>query len=278
MLRVDALSFNINKHPVIRELNFTIRPGELVTLLGANGAGKSTLLKLLCGHYAPSGGGIQFFNQPLSSYTPELMAKKRATLHQHNVVNMPFPVQDVVLMGRYPHFRSKPCPADWDIVEETMHVCGVTQLKERSILTLSGGEQQRVHLARVLAQVWDCPGALLLLDEPISAMDTLYQHQTLGILKALTQKNYMVMAVLHDINLAAQYADRILMMKNGKRWCDGPPAAVINTLNIYSVFSIDSEVIVHPATLTPYVLPKVSQVEISNHKFQEPNKFQLSNN
>jgi iron complex transport system ATP-binding protein len=262
MLRVDALSFQVQQHAVIRELTFTIRAGELVVLLGANGAGKSTLLKLLCGSHTPSGGEIHFCNRPLPAFTVEELAKKRATLHQHNVTTMPFAVHEIVMMGRYPHFRNRPGSNDLDIVAETMAVCGVAHLKERSILTLSGGEQQRVHLARVLAQVWDCPGALLLLDEPLSAMDALYQHQTLGILKALTQKNYLVMAVLHDINLAAQYADRILMMKNGKRWCDGPPAAVINALNIYTVFSIEAEVMVHPATLTPYVMPRMVRLNV----------------
>ncbi|MFT3824147.1 MAG: heme ABC transporter ATP-binding protein [Chitinophagaceae bacterium] len=256
MLRVDAVSCTLKKNPIVREVSFTVRPGEVLALLGANGAGKSTLLKMLCGERQPDSGQIHFYGKPLASYSVEAMAIKRAMLHQHNSVNMPFTVAEIILMGRYPHYRNQPAAQDHVAAEESAKICGVEHLLERNFLSLSGGEQQRVQLARVLCQVWDMQGALLLLDEPVAAMDALYQQQTLAIVRALARKGYMVIAALHEINLAAQYADRILMMKHGKRWCDGTPSQVLTPLNIYTVFSIEAEVVINPRTLNPYMIPK----------------------
>lgn len=256
MLRVDAITCAIKNNIIVREVSFMVRPGEVLALLGANGAGKSTLMRMLCGERKPDSGSIHFGGRPLASYSLEELARKRATLNQHNIVNMPFLAAEIVMMGRYPHHRNSPTPQDHRTGEETMKVCGVHHLRERSFLSLSGGEQQRVQLARVLSQVWDVPGALLLLDEPIAAMDVLYQQQTLAIVKALARKGYMVIAALHEINLAAQYADRIFMMKNGRRWRDGTPSEVLTPLNLYTVFSIEAEVVINPRTLNPYVVPE----------------------
>jgi len=256
MLSVEAVSYQIKTHPLVKDISFTVRPGEVLALLGANGAGKSTLISMLCGERAPGSGHINFYGKPLAAYTIEEIARKRATLSQHNVVNMPFPAADIVMMGRYPHFRNRPAASDFEVVEEAMTICGVAHLKERSYLTLSGGEQQRVQLARILSQIWDSPGSLLILDEPIAAMDAFYQQQTLAIVKAFAQKGYMVVAALHEINLAAQYADHILMMKNGRRWRAGSPSEVITPLNIYTVFSIETEVVTNPRTLNPYIIPR----------------------
>jgi iron complex transport system ATP-binding protein len=255
MLSVHAITCTVKNHPLVKEISFMVRPGEVLALLGANGAGKSTLIRMLCGERKPDSGSIHFGGRPLEAYSMEELAKRRATLHQHNVVSMPFLAAEIVMMGRYPHYRNSPAAQDYRIVEETMEICGVHHLMERSFLSLSGGEQQRIHLARVLSQVWDVPGALLLLDEPVAAMDILYQQQTLAIVKALARKGYMIVTVLHEINLAAQYADRILLLKNGRRWSDGTPSEVLTPLNIYTVFSIEAEVAINPKTLNPYVVP-----------------------
>lgn len=224
--------------------------------MGANGAGKSTLISLINGENRPSEGKILLNNKALSDYKSEELALKRATLSQHNNVNMAFSLEEIVMMGRYPHFKGDPRPSDYQAVEEAMKISGIELLAERSYLTMSGGEQQRVQLARVLAQLWDCAGGLLLLDEPVSGLDLLYQQQTLAIAKAFAKQGFMVVAVLHDLNLAAQYADRILMMKDGRRWKDGTPAQVLNTQDIYNVFGIETEVVMNRKTLTPYLLPK----------------------
>jgi iron complex transport system ATP-binding protein len=171
-------------------------------------------------------------------------------------------------MGRYPYHNNQPTTNDIEIVAEALKACGVEQLAERSYPGLSGGEQQRVQLARTLAQLWDRPGGLLLLDEPLAGLDMLYQQQTMAILKAFCQRGFMVVAVLHEINLAAQYASRIILMKNGRRWCDGTPSEVLTPLNIYSVFSIEANVMTNPFTLHPYVVAReiMLQAEDFNSK------------
>ncbi|MNY20273.1 Hemin import ATP-binding protein HmuV [compost metagenome] len=144
-----------------------------------------------------------------------------------------------------------------------MKLTGTTHLSERSYLSLSGGEQQRIQLSRILVQIWDVPDALLLMDEPVSGLDLQYQQQTLAIAKALSKKGFMVISILHDINLAAQYADRILMLKNGRKWYDGTASEVLNTKNIYEVFEIDSEVFTNPRTLKPFFIPKNTIVNLT---------------
>ena len=256
MLNIESLSYEIKKRALVKGITFTLRQGELLAITGANGAGKSTLISLLNGERVPSEGKILFDGKPLSSYKPEELALKRATLSQQNAVNMAFPVVEIVMMGRYPHYRGEPKESDESAVKEAMEICGISGFANRSYLTLSGGEQQRVQLARVLAQLWDQPGALLLLDEPVAGLDLLYQQQTLAIAKALTRQGFMVIAVLHELNLAAQYADRILMLKSGRRWKDGSPAEVLTPMDIYAVFGLETQVFMNPKTLIPYVIPK----------------------
>jgi len=261
MLRVENITYEINKRPLIKNLSFSMRCGEVIAILGANGAGKSTLIKMLSREKNTTEGNIMLNGKPIQRYGQAELALTRAVMSQHNVVTIDFQVREIVMMGRYPHYQNTPSGHDQDIVRQTMEICGVAEMEERSILTLSGGEQQRVQLARVLAQVWDCPGALLLMDEPVAGMDIQYQQQTLAIVSALAKRGFMVIAVLHDINLAAQYADRILLLKNGRKWNDGTPAEVLNTKNIYNIFSIEAEVNSHGRTLKPFVLPKDIRVD-----------------
>lgn len=260
MLKVEGVTYKVKERTVVRDVTFTIRPGEVVTLVGANGAGKSTLLRMISGEYKPAKGNILLYGKPLHQYDAGQLATMKATLSQHNAVNMDFLCREIVMMGRYPYHRNSPTEKDKQIVTETMEVCGVTPLAERSYMHLSGGEQQRVQLARILAQLWDRGKGLIILDEPVAGLDMLYQQQTMAIVKALAQKGYMVIAALHEINLAAQYADRILMMKNGRRWTDGTPCEVLTPLNIYAVYEVETEVAINPHTLTPYVVQKNIQL------------------
>lgn len=259
MLIADNLTYTVNGYTILKGINFVIRPGEMVALLGANGAGKSSLIKLLNAEQVASEGSIHLCGTNLRQYKAISLAKIRATMAQHHNMSADFSVREVVLMGRYPHYDNNPHACDLEAVEQTMRLCGVTHLEERSILSLSGGERQRVHLARVLAQLWGQPNALLLLDEPISAMDIKYQHQTLSLARALADKGWMIVAVLHDINLSAQYADRLFLMKNGRKMMDGTPSEVLTTRNIYSIFGIDVEVVVNAKTLGVYVVPNKVQ-------------------
>ncbi|EDM36828.1 hemin ABC transporter ATP binding protein [Pedobacter sp. BAL39] len=262
MLIADTLSYIAGNRSLVKDVSFSIRPGEMLVILGANGAGKSTLLRMLSGEKKPSKGNIKLDDLDLNTYTDPQLALKRAVLNQQNIVSMAFKVHEIVMMGRYPHYKNNPGDNDQIIVLHVMQLTGVDQLSERSYLSLSGGEQQRVQLARILAQIWDVPNALLLLDEPVSGLDLQYQQQTLAIAKALSKKDFMVISVLHDINLAAQYADRVLMMKNGRKWYDGAPSEVLNTKNIYEVFEIEADIFTNPKTLKPLFIPKNTTVNL----------------
>lgn len=259
MLVADNLTYKVKEYTILKGINFVIRPGEMVALLGANGAGKSSLIKLLNGEQVPTEGGINLCGTNLVDYKAISLARTRATMAQHHHMSADFSVREVVMMGRYPHYDNKPKDNDYKAVAQTMRLCGVEHLEERSILSLSGGEKQRVHLARVLAQLWGQPNALLLLDEPISAMDIKYQHQTLALARSLADNGWMIVAVLHDINLSAQYADRLFLMKNGRKMMDGTPSEVLNTRNIYTIFGIDVKVVIDTTTLGVYVVPNKAE-------------------
>lgn len=269
MLFVENLSYTIKQQTLVRNLSLSVRPGEFIAVLGANGAGKSTLIKLLSGEYQPSEGLIKLHGQPLSAYKDLQLASIKATMSQESQVSADFTVEEVVTMGRYPHFSGSPKATDITIIQKAMKVCGIDLLAERSVLSLSGGERQRVHLARILVQIWEHPQPLLLLDEPISAMDIRFQHQALSIARALADKGWMVISVLHDINLSAQYADRLILMKNGRKLMDGTAAEVITSRNIYTVFGIDAEITVNPKTLRTHLIPK--QIKIDREIFNIEN-------
>nr|WP_294874334.1 heme ABC transporter ATP-binding protein [uncultured Pedobacter sp.] len=256
MLIADSLTFEAGRRALVKDVSFSIRPGELLLILGANGAGKSTLLKMLSGEKTPSKGVVKLHNKEIQQYSPSLLALKRGVMNQQNVINMAFTVTEIVMMGRYPHYKSNPSINDTEIIQQAMELTGVKDFSERSYLTLSGGEQQRVQLARVLTQIWDVPNALLLMDEPVASLDLQYQQQTLAIAKMLAKRGFMVISILHDINLAAQYGDRILLLKNGRKWYDGAPAEVLSSKNIYEVFEIESDVYTNPRTLKHFFIPK----------------------
>ncbi|MFT4204693.1 MAG: heme ABC transporter ATP-binding protein [Chitinophagaceae bacterium] len=256
MVSVEKVSYWVQKNTLLKDVSFTVRPGELVVLLGANGAGKSTLLKMLSGEKEPSMGCVKLDGLFLQDYHPTELARIRATLSQQVHVSMDFSVEEIVMMGRYPHYNGKPSDDDKRIVQETMDICSLDLIANRSILTLSGGEQQRVHLARVLAQIWESPNALLLVDEPTSAMDIQFQQLTLAILKTLAEKGCMVIAAIHDMNLAAQYADRMILLKNGRKFYDGTPEEVLTDRNIYTIFSVDVDITSHPFTLQRQVFTR----------------------
>ena len=265
MLKVENVSYEIKKRTIVKDVTFTIRPGEFVALLGANGAGKSTLLRMIAGEQQPSKGSIELYGKALHQYTPDQAAPLKAFLSQHNPLTMAFTCREIVMMGRYPYHKSRPSKTDELVVNETMDICGISALVDRSYIQLSGGEQQRVQLARVLAQLWDQGQGLILLDEPVAGLDMLYQQQTIAIAKALANKGYMILAALHEINLAAQYADRIFMMKNGARWNDGTPCEVLTPINIYAIYEVEVDIVINPRTLTPYVIAK--EMDLSAARF-----------
>ena len=219
MIEAKSISYQVSDTYLVKSLSAKFHAGEMMAIMGANGAGKSTLLKLLTGALKPSSGNVICKGKDLSVYTSEELAKERAVLSQSYQLNFPITVADIIMMGRYPYFSASPTLHDQAITDSAVYTLGIKHLLDRDYNTLSGGEAQKVQMARVLAQVWqnkgDQPKALYL-DEPVSSLDMKYQHEILGIAKRFAEAGNAVIIVLHDVNLALQYADRICFMINAE--------------------------------------------------------------
>lgn len=252
MLKAEHLSYRIGPKILIDDVSLTLQPGEFTMVLGPNGAGKSTLLKLLTGTETPQTGQIWYGDQPLNAIPLATLARQKAVLSQ--LLSLPFDlsVTEVVMMGRYPYFDLNPTQQDKQIADYCLESVGMLSFKTRAFASLSGGEKQKVHLARVLAQLYrqptDSSTKYLFLDEPISALDIHYQHQILGLVKALAAQNMIVFVIVHDINLALQYAQTIVLMNQGRIIGMGPPDDVLTETTIKSVFKLRPWFITHPET------------------------------
>lgn len=236
-IRTDALHAMLGGTEILHGIDFTAGDRSLVGVIGPNGSGKSTLLKCIYRVLKPSAGAVFVDGQPLSEYRVRDSAKKIAVLAQHNFYNFEFTVQDVVLMGRAPHKRAleRDSAADFKIVHEAMKRVGVAPLRDRLFSTLSGGEQQRVLLARALAQQTPC----LILDEPTNHLDIKYQLELLDLVRSLDRT---VIAAIHDLNIAAMYCDTIFVMQSGHIVAAGAPRDVLTRSLIRSVYEVDADV------------------------------------
>lgn len=243
MIAVQGLSYAVGKKRILENLSFELQKGEMLAVLGANGAGKSTLLKLLCKELRPSAGSIRIDNTPIQQLSIKQLAKIRAVLMQQNTLTLPFSVGELVMMGRYPHFQATPRSLDHDIVAAVLQETGITHLAQRSFHTLSGGEQQRVHLARVMAQIYDQQHAYLFLDEPTNGLDLLYQQQILQLAKNMALRGFTVLCILHDINIASRFADKILLLKKGEKIAFGQPKEIITHQSIQETYDVSVKLI-----------------------------------
>ncbi|MEM7336228.1 MAG: heme ABC transporter ATP-binding protein [Chloroflexota bacterium] len=256
MLRAEGISFQAGQKRIVDTVSLDIKSGEFVAVVGPNGAGKSTLLKLLTGDLPASSGYVSFLRRPLSQWAQAEVAKRRGVLMQQNNLSFAFTVFEVVLMGRMPHNNGVESDKDVEIVFEALESVGLVDYADRIFPTLSGGEQQRVHLARILAQIWEPPTdgqRLLLLDEPTASLDIVYQQQVLQIARQFANQGTAVLAILHDLNLAAHYADNVMMLKNGRVTFSGPPAKIFQVENIQQTFDVSVMIIPHPKTDKPLV-------------------------
>lgn len=254
MLEAGAASVRIRQATLLRDISLAFRGGETVAIVGPNGAGKSTLLRVLSGDQRCSGGQIYLKGRPLHSFQPRELAHHRAMLSQHVNVSFPFRVEEIILMGAGELARITALP----IVDAAIEELGLNSLRDRELTTLSGGEQQRAHFARVLVQL-ACgerihgPG-ILLLDEPTSSLDLRYQIGLLEIAKHRASEGYAVIAVLHDLNLAVRFADRIIVINEGRIHADGKTAETITTGLINDVFKVETAVGYDDGH--PFVLPQ----------------------
>jgi iron complex transport system ATP-binding protein len=257
MLKTQNIQYSIGKKMILNNISAEFLPGEFNMILGPNGSGKSTFLKIFSGEINGYGGNVLYNNKKIATEKKEALAKYRAVMSQQPELSFPLMVEEVVMMGRYPHFTFNPTKKDETICNEVMERMNLLSFKERNYLTLSGGEKQRVQFARVLSQIWEQPEnniRYLFLDEPLNSLDINYQQEFLQIAKEFTQQDTVLVAVLHDINLATQYADKLFFLKDGELVAQGKPKEVLNEALLLKVFDIQTTIINNPVTNNPLVI------------------------
>lgn len=252
-LQAQHLSLRAGERLLIDDVSLTLHAGEMVSLIGPNGAGKSTLLRLLTGYLLPDNGVCLLQERPLESWTHEQLARTRAVMRQQSHVAFPLPVRDVVAMARAP-WATRNAQA---IVEQVMVLTGSEKLANRDYRSLSGGEQQRVQLARALAQLWhdDGPRGWLFLDEPTSALDLYHQQHALRLLHQLTRHGkFTVCCVLHDLNLAALWSDKLLLLHEGRLVAQGTPEEVMTEETLTRWYQAELNVHHHSQDAVPQIV------------------------
>lgn len=255
MIKINNLSYAVGNKQILQNISLEAHPGQLLAIIGPNGAGKSTLLKLLCKEIKSPKGTIFIHNRDIHSYGYKELALYRSVLSQANEISINFKVDEMVMMGRYPHFDVHPSAEDSDIVREVLRDMGITHLQDRDYYSLSGGEKQRVQLARVLAQIYHHPKGILFLDEPINGLDMQYQQIILEKAKEMAKRNFTVICILHDINFAMRYADKTLILKDGKRMDYGDPNVIITAETLLKTYNTNVKIIHSEELGHPIIVP-----------------------
>jgi iron complex transport system ATP-binding protein len=255
MLEASDITFRVGQKALISGMSVSFAPGQLHLIIGPNGAGKSTLIKVLARLLRPQTGKVEYEGVDVRDTSERDLAKRRAVLSQAVEVAFPLTVREVVMMGRYPHFGGRPGPADEKITDELMDFFDVTEFSERNYQTLSGGERQRVNFARVLGQLWrhdpgstpvpDFPPArtscrYLFLDEPLTFLDIHHQIDFMKKVRVFaTAPDVVTVGVVHDLNLAARFADQIVLLNDGRIVATGASAEVLTADRIREVFGVE---------------------------------------
>ncbi len=255
MLEIKGLTYNIGHKKLLDNISTEVNQGEIVVIIGANGAGKTTLLKHISGEIESSEQVI-FKNKTIEQWAYQEKAKHMAVFSQHNAEVIPLPVEEIVLMGRYPYFDNYPTEQDLKIVHKNIEKTDITTFKNQPYDTLSGGEKQRTHLARVFSQL-DNNGVqqkLLLLDEPFNNLDVYHQYKIMNRVREFVKNNNTAIIVLHDLNVAGQFADSIILLKNGKLLGKGTPEEILTKTYIEQAYDFPCEIIENPVSKTPMVI------------------------
>ncbi|MFI2744642.1 heme ABC transporter ATP-binding protein [Zhouia sp. PK063] len=254
MLNVQNISYKIGANRLLKDISFHAKPSQLIAIIGPNGAGKTTLLQAIANEISIT-GKILYKEKSINDWNAKTLAQHKAKFSQHHTQDIPLSVQEVVMMGRYPYFENTPHRIDLKVITKAMQITDVFSLKKHPYNQLSGGEKQRVHLARVMAQLDnDISQKMLLLDEPLNNLDVYHQHQMLYKIKAFTQQGNIGIMVIHDLNLAAQFADYVLLLKQGALIAAGTPEEVLQPKIICNVYEFPCQRISHPFSKSPMII------------------------
>lgn len=253
MLEAEGLHKSYPNRKVLRGVGLKVSPGEMLGVVGPNGSGKTTFVRLLTGEEAPDQGEVRLEGRPLFEWPLRERARRLAVLPQEGLPPVSFTVEEVVSMGRHPHQGPWPWARDGDrrVVEKVLIETGLAEDRERRVDQLSGGERQRVAIAKAMAQ----EPRVLILDEPTTFLDIAHQLGILDRIQSWSRKEGItVLVVLHDLNLAALYCDRILMMKEGVCFAEGTPSDILTPDRIREVYGVEPVLTRHPVTHAPQVL------------------------
>lgn len=237
-----SIGLEIQGKHILDGVDARVRPGSVVAVLGPNGAGKSTLLKILTGELSAGQGSVELEGKPLAEWRGRGLARKCAVMGQQTDIPFPILVRDVVLLGRSPHFGWRETEEDLEIAATALRQVELETLAGRLFPSLSGGEKQRVQLARALAQIengrGDLHGQYLFMDEPVASLDLKHQHEVFLLARGLARRGAGVFAVLHDLNLALGYADEILVLRGGRVAAAGSPEEALRPEVLEDVFEV----------------------------------------
>lgn len=252
-IAVDGVVFGYDAEPVVREVSFTVSGGEFVGIIGPNGSGKSTLLKLMSGYLHPRRGTVTVAGRPVGSYSRAELGRVIGVVPQETSITLPFTVMEMVLFGRTPHGSGFSFENERDLAaaHAALARTATTGLAARPVTELSGGERQRVILARALAQ----EPRILLLDEPAAFLDIRHAVEVYDLLRDLQGGGMTVVSVLHDLNLAALYCDRLVLLDGGTVACAGTPAEVLTYATVTRVYGTEVYVALNDITGALNVLP-----------------------
>ncbi|HEX8474915.1 MAG TPA: heme ABC transporter ATP-binding protein [Pyrinomonadaceae bacterium] len=255
MLEASNITFKVGNRALISEVSVSFAPGKFHLVIGPNGAGKSTLIKVLARLLRPQSGKVEYEGADVRHISESDLAKRRAVLSQAIEVAFPLTVREVVMMGRYPHFGGRPGSIDEKITDELMEFFDVMEFRDRNYQTLSGGERQRVNFARVLAQLWRANSSslpvpaspatpsscrYLFLDEPLTFLDIHHQIAFMKKVRSFADApDVVTVGVVHDLNLAARFADQIVLLNHGHVVASGTAAEVLTTARIRDVFGVE---------------------------------------
>ena len=250
----ENVSVAYGRKQILNNVTLSVEKGEILTLIGKNGCGKSSLLKTVSKAVIPADGRILLEDRPLKKYRRSETARRIAYLPQVHSAPPDISVRTLVSYGRYPYsrFGRSLSAADKEIIDETLDYTGLSGLRDRAVTTLSGGERQRAWLAMSICQQPE----ILILDEPTTYLDISYQIEVLELIRKLnTERNTTIIMVLHDINLASRFSDRLCALKNGGIYCLGKPEDIVTAANLLKVFDIDAEVFMDGMHARPFFLP-----------------------